>query len=80
MEHTIQPARRFIVKSSQPVPIPGSKNKDLNEYSLKQNFFDPNKSSPPNSWNSRLILRLENYNNYENYENYDNSLFNRRME
>ena len=31
------------------------------EIGLKQNFFDPNKSSPPNSWNSRLLMRLENY-------------------
>ena len=29
------------------------------EYGLKRNFFDPNKHSPPNSWNTRLMLRLE---------------------
>jgi|TARA_B110000495_G_C22465349_1_gene289157 hypothetical protein len=63
MECSIKPVRRFIVKSSQPVAIPGSANRDLTEYSLKQNFFDPNKASPPNSWNSRLLSRLENYDN-----------------
>lgn len=61
MDYNEMPAQRFIVKKTQPVPIPGSEQKKLTEYSLKQNFFDPNKSSPPNSWNSRLLMRLENY-------------------
>ena len=30
------------------------------EYSLKKNFFDPNKFSPPNDWSARLIYRLNN--------------------
>ena len=33
------PAQRFIVKKTQPVPIPGSEQKKLTEYSLKQNFL-----------------------------------------
>ncbi len=61
MNYTEMPAHRFIVKNTQPVPIPGSAKKNLTEYSLKQNFFDPNKSSPPNSWNSRLLMRIEHY-------------------
>lgn len=31
------------------------------EYGLKRNFFDPNKCSPPNSWNTRLMLRLDGF-------------------
>lgn len=31
-----------------------------NEYSLKENFFNPNKSSPPNDWTIRLNYRLNN--------------------
>lgn len=61
MDYNEMPAPRFIVKHTLPVPIPGSDKKNLTEYSLKQNFFDPNKSSPPNSWNSRLLMRLEHY-------------------
>ena len=61
MDYNEMPAQRFIVKKTQPVPIPGSEQKKLSEYSLNQNFFDPNKSSAPNSWNSRLLMRLENY-------------------
>ena len=30
-------------------------------YSLKENFFDPNKSSPPNFWSNRLLDRFQNY-------------------
>jgi len=39
--------------------------KDLSpkgEYSLKQNFFDPSKSSPPNEFMIKLQMRISNYN------------------
>lgn len=39
--------------------------KDLSpkgEYSLKQNFFDPSKSSPPNEFMIKLQMRMSNYN------------------
>jgi hypothetical protein len=32
-----------------------------NEYSLKQNWFDPTKSSPPNDFMIKLFNRLYNY-------------------
>jgi hypothetical protein len=38
--------------------------KDLSpkgEYSLKQNFFDPSKSSPPNEFMLKLHMRILNY-------------------
>jgi len=34
-----------------------------NEYSLKQGFFDPSKSSPPNEFMLKLQLRMSHYNN-----------------
>ena len=33
------------------------------EYSLKQNFFDPTKSSPPNDFMLKLQKRMSIYNN-----------------
>jgi len=32
------------------------------EYSLKQNFFDPSKSSPPNEFMIKLHMRMNMYN------------------
>lgn len=32
------------------------------EYSLKQNFFDPTKSSPPNEFMQKLQMRMSIYN------------------
>jgi hypothetical protein len=34
------------------------------EYSLKQNFFDPSKSSPPNEFMIKLHMRMNMYNTY----------------
>jgi len=31
---------------------------NTNEYSLKQNFFDPSKNSPPNEFMLKLKLRI----------------------
>lgn len=51
---------------SAPIPIQTKKPalyEDI-EFCLKQNFFNPNKGSPPNQWNERLIQRLgESYDN-----------------
>ena len=35
---------------------------DSKEYSLKQNFFDPTKSSPPNEFILKLQNRMTHYN------------------
>jgi hypothetical protein len=49
---------------SQPIPIPKKTNNPkfyknkITECELKLNFFNPDKFSPPNSWNTRLMLRL----------------------
>ena len=37
-----------------------------NEYSLKQNFFDPTKSSPPNDFMLKLQIRMKSYNSSDN--------------
>jgi len=36
------------------------------EYSLKQNFFDPSKSSPPNEFIIKLQMRLSKFDVKEN--------------
>jgi hypothetical protein len=56
-----------IHERSNPLPI----NKNLstimkvnsykNEYSLKKNFFDPTKNSPPNEFMIKLHLRMDKY-------------------
>ena len=44
------------VSRSSPITI--KKNNNTIEYCLKKNMFNPNKISPPNSWNTRLIKRI----------------------
>ena len=52
------------INISQPIAIPTSSSPSSNssanqkQYSLKQNCFNPNKSSPPSSWNYRLMQRI----------------------
>ena len=49
------------------------------EYSLKQNFFDPSKSSPPNEFMLKLHKRMNLYNTLciqEDVDNKDDSLDN----
>ena len=36
-----------------------------NEYSLKKNFFDPTKSSPPNQFMQKLQMRMKIYDSLE---------------
>jgi hypothetical protein len=51
------------IKISQPILIPianttANATTNVNQYSLKNNCFNPNKGSPPNSWNYRLMQRI----------------------
>jgi hypothetical protein len=58
---------RIIHERSNIIPISPSSptNKySENEYSLKENFFDPSKSSPPNEFMKKLELRMKNYNSF----------------
>ena len=53
-------------KNSKLIPIPNSNlnskiaQNQLN-YELQNNFFDPNSSSPPNYFISKLLTRIKNY-------------------
>jgi hypothetical protein len=64
-----------IHESSKNIPIPQkspTKKKEdfsITEYSLKQNFFDPSKSSPPNDFILKLKLRMSNYESFNNVDN-----------
>ena len=58
--------RNVIITSTKTSAIPIPKKKVVSEiyneqYDLKTNCFDPDKNSPPNSWTSRLLERIENY-------------------
>lgn len=47
-------------------------NSPKSEYSLKQNFFDPSKSSPPNEFMIKLHMRINKY--YLDKDSVDNSV------
>lgn len=59
--------QRVIHKRSSIIPINQNLstqmkiNSPKGEYSLKQNFFDPSKSSPPNDFMVKLHMRLNRY-------------------
>ena len=46
-------------------------NSPKGEYSLKQNFFDPSKSSPPNEFMIKLHMRMNRYNIDKKVDNLD---------
>jgi len=59
---------QYVIRErSLPIPIKQnlSTNMKINspkgEYSLKQNFFDPTKSSPPNEFMIKLHMRMNKY-------------------
>ena len=66
----------IIHERSKNIPIPQNsptkkvEDFSLNEYSLKQNFFDPTKSSPPNDFMLKLQIRMKSYNSYDNLCNF----------
>lgn len=47
-----------------PIPKKRSSTDDHDKYSLKHSNFDPNKFSPPSSWNNRLRARLGDDSHY----------------
>ena len=65
---------RIIHERSNIIPISPSSptNKKENEYSLKENFFDPSKSSPPNEFMKKLQLRMNIYNSKSSFIKEDN--------
>jgi hypothetical protein len=63
----LTPTKHIINKRSDPIPIKENFDTQVNanspkgEYSLKQNFFDPTKSSPPNEFMLKLRMRMNKY-------------------
>lgn len=68
----------IIHERSNNIPINNNSFTNINkkeEYSLKQNFFDPTKSSPPNEFMIKLQKRFFIYHNLNNGINiYNNQL------
>jgi hypothetical protein len=64
----MQVANHYVIRERS-IPIPIKQNLTTNmklnspkgEYSLKQNFFDPSKSSPPNEFMIKLHMRMNKY-------------------
>jgi len=59
---------QYVIRErSLPIHIPQNLsttmkiNSPKGEYSLKQNFFDPSKSSPPNEFMIKLHMRMNRY-------------------
>jgi hypothetical protein len=59
---------QYVIRErSEPIPIKQNLATSMNinspkgEYSLKQNFFDPSKSSPPNEFMIKLHMRMNKY-------------------
>ena len=59
---------KYVIRErSEPIPIKQNlttfmkENSPKGEYSLKQNFFDPSKSSPPNQFMIKLHMRVNKY-------------------
>ena len=60
-----------VIYKSNPIQIPtkyttitkpvNSNENNKHTYHLNCNNFNPDKASPPNSWTSRLRIRLEKY-------------------
>jgi hypothetical protein len=63
----LETSKYVIRERSEPIIIkqnlttPMKINSPKGEYSLKQNFFDPSKSSPPNEFMIKLHMRMNKY-------------------
>jgi hypothetical protein len=65
--------RSSIIPIKQNLSTTMKQNSPKGEYSLKQNFFDPNKSSPPNEFIVKLHKRMSVYNSpIQTFMNDDN--------
>ena len=58
--------RSIIIPIKQNLTTYNNNLSPKGEYSLKQNVFDPSKSSPPNEFMLKLQLRMSIYNNFNN--------------
>jgi hypothetical protein len=55
--------RSIIIPIKQSLSTTDNCLSPKSEYSLKQNCFDPSKSSPPNDFMIKLHMRMNMYNN-----------------
>jgi hypothetical protein len=53
--------RSSIIPIKKNLTTPNTETSPKGEYSRKQNFFDPTKSSPPNEFMLKLHMRILNY-------------------
>jgi hypothetical protein len=63
--------RSLPIPIQQTLPTTMEMNSPKGEYSLKQNFFDPSKSSPPNDFMIKLNMRINKYYTVNNDDNLD---------
>ena len=70
-------SQQVINERSKIIPIKknlSTSMKDISniqsQYSLKQSFFDPTKSSPPNDFMLKLQIRMKSYNSSDNLCNF----------
>jgi len=70
----MEPKSYVIHERTRCIPIKTTLSTTMKEgeYSLKQNFFDPSKSSPPNEFMLKLHKRMNLYNNVNTHEFVDN--------
>lgn len=61
--------RSEIIPIPQISPTNKKEGFSVNEYSLKQNFFDPSKSSPPNEFMLKLKQRMTHYTSLNDLDN-----------
>ena len=64
--------RSKIIPISQNYPTNKKVKNNLNEYSLKQNFFDPTKSSPPNDFLKKLQIRMSQFDSFTKADSRNN--------
>ena len=65
--------RSNIIQIKQNLSTSMKAHSPKGEYSLKQNFFDPSKSSPPNEFMIKLHMRMNRYQTSDkNDDNFDN--------
>jgi hypothetical protein len=75
LSNQLNNGRSIVIPINKNIPT-ASEESPKSEYSLKQNLFDPSKSSPPNLFMMKLHMRMAIYNDTSylvtNDDNLDN--------
>ena len=64
--------QKYTYEKSDIIPIHNKHETICKQYELKQNLFDPSKSSPPNNFLLKLKLRISHYDSFNNVINFVN--------